>query len=67
MADEDIQKTAVTTPFGLFEFVRIPFGLGNTFQTLRRFMDDVVRDVDFLSILTASLLPLPAPRNVISI
>uniref|UniRef100_A0A1X7VXK7 Reverse transcriptase domain-containing protein n=1 Tax=Amphimedon queenslandica TaxID=400682 RepID=A0A1X7VXK7_AMPQE len=26
---DDIRKTAVTTPFGLFEFVRMPFGFGN--------------------------------------
>ncbi|XP_018653579.1 hypothetical protein Smp_173950 [Schistosoma mansoni] len=28
-ADEDIPKTAITTPFGLFEFIRMPFGLRN--------------------------------------
>ena len=27
VAEEDIKKTAITTPFGLFEFTRMPFGL----------------------------------------
>lgn len=29
MAEKDICKTAITIPFGLFEFTRMPFGLWN--------------------------------------
>ncbi len=44
---DDIQKTAITTPFGLFEFVRMPFGLRNSAQTFQRFIDNVLRGLDF--------------------
>lgn len=38
----DIEKTAIITPFGLFEFPRMTFGLCNAAQTYQRFMDNVV-------------------------
>lgn len=37
MAEEDIYKTAITTPFGMFEFQRMPFGLRNSAQTCNIF------------------------------
>lgn len=47
VAPEDVPKTAVTTPFGLFEFLKMPFGLRNAAQTFQRFMDQVLRGLDF--------------------
>ena len=44
----DVHKTAITTPFGLFEFVRMPFGLRNAAQTFQRFIDEVTRGLPFV-------------------
>ena len=48
MAPEDIPKTCITTPFGAFEFLRMPYGLRNSAQTFQRFMDHILRGLDFV-------------------
>lgn len=47
VATEDIPKTAITTPFGLFEFPFMTFGLRNAAQTFQRFIDEVLCGLDF--------------------
>lgn len=47
VTEEDIAKTAIITPFGLFEFPRMTFGLRNAGQTFQRFMDSIFRDLNF--------------------
>lgn len=43
----DVCKTAITTPFGLFEFPYMSFGLRNAGQTFQRFIDEILQGLDF--------------------
>ncbi|GFU29119.1 hypothetical protein TNCV_4837171 [Trichonephila clavipes] len=47
IADCDIPKTAVTTPWGLYEYTHLCFGLVNAPQTFMRFMHEVLRGLPF--------------------
>ena len=45
MTTEDIPKTAIITPFGLYEYLRMPFGLKNVAQAFQRLMDTVFQGI----------------------
>jgi transposase InsO family protein len=46
--EQDIPKTAIITPFGLFEFTKMTFGLRNAGQTFQRFMDMVLNGLNYV-------------------
>ena len=47
VAEADCTKTAFATPFGLFQFKTMPFGLQGALTTFQRMMDQVLRGQDF--------------------
>ena len=59
----DVPKTAVITPFGLFEFLRIPFGLKNAAQSFQRLMDSVLRELPFLFVYLDDILVASASKS----
>ena len=56
MAESSIPKTAIITPFGLWEFVRMPFGLKNAAQAFQRLMDGILRDIPFAFVYVDDIL-----------
>jgi hypothetical protein len=42
--DEDVHKTKFKTPYGLMEWVAMPFGLCNILATFYRMINDILRD-----------------------
>jgi hypothetical protein len=56
MKQQDVPKTAIITPFGLFEFLRMPFGLLNAGMTFQRMMDQLFFDLPCVFIYLDNLL-----------
>ena len=56
VAAKDVPKTAVITPFSLFEFLRMPFGLRNAGQSFQRFMDEVLHGLDCIFVYLDNIL-----------
>ena len=52
----DIPKTAVITPYGLWEFLRMPFGLKNAAQAFQRLMDGILHDLNFVFVYLDDIL-----------
>ena len=53
---DDVPKTAITTPFGLFEFRYMPFGLRNAAATFQRAMDKMFANIDCIFIYLDDIL-----------
>uniref|UniRef100_A0A8P4GKR5 Gypsy retrotransposon integrase-like protein 1 n=1 Tax=Dicentrarchus labrax TaxID=13489 RepID=A0A8P4GKR5_DICLA len=49
--EKDRNKTAFTTPFGLYEYLRMPFGLCNAPATFQRLMQATMSDLVFQIVL----------------
>ena len=46
VAEGDVEKTTITTPFGAYQFRYMPFGLASASQTFQRFMHTVLRKLE---------------------
>ena len=46
VAEKNVHKTAFATPYGCYEFLRMPFGMKNSGATLVRGMRKLLHDID---------------------
>ena len=51
-----MKKTTIITPFGLFEFLQMPFGLKNASMSFQRFMDRILGGLPFVLIYLDNIL-----------
>ena len=63
MNPEDVCKTAIVTPLGLFKFLDMPFGLKNAAQTFQRLMDRIFKGLPFCFIYLDNILVASSNRH----
>ncbi len=56
MKEKDIYKTAFITPFGKYEFLRMPFGLSNASRTFQMAMNNLLGHLDYVRIYLDDIL-----------
>ena len=56
MNPDDISKTAVITPFGLYEWLVMPFGVRNAANTFQRMMDRMLQGLPFVFVYLDDIL-----------
>ena len=56
MEEQSIPLTAIITPVGLFEFLKMPFGLKNAAQAFQRFVDEVLRGLQDIHVYMDDIL-----------
>jgi hypothetical protein len=63
MNEGDIPKTAIMTPFGLYEFIFMPFGLKNAAQTFQGLMESLFCTIPFIFIYLDDILIFSSSRS----
>ena len=53
---DDIPKTAITTPCGMFEYLKMPFGLKNSGATFQRLMHKVLDGLSYIFVYLDDIL-----------
>jgi hypothetical protein len=56
LVDDDVVKTAFKTPFGLFEYKVMPFGVTNAPSVFMAAMNDVLQGLSFVSVYLDDIL-----------
>ena len=56
VAEKDRQTTALLASFGSYAFKKMPIGLTSAGNTLQRFMNEVLRVLDFVYVYTDDIL-----------